>query len=62
MAEDEHFEQLYQSWTVDLLKAFLRERRIPLAGNKAELVKKVADIVYTNSSEEEIGSSYFVSV
>ena len=41
-------EELYRSWTVDQLKAFLRERRVPLAGNKAELVKKVADIAYTD--------------
>ena len=45
----------------DQLKAFLRERRIPLAGNKAELVKKVADIVYTDSLEEE-NRSHFVSM
>jgi len=55
-------EQLYRMWTVDQLKAFLRERRIPLAGNKAELVKKVADIVYTNALEEEIGATSFQSV
>ena len=30
------------------MKAFLRERRIPLSGNKEELVKKVSDIVYTD--------------
>ena len=47
-------EELYRSWTVDQLKAFLRDRRIPLAGNKAELVKKVADIAYTDRLEEEI--------
>ena len=56
-------EQSYRSWTVDQLKAFLRERRIPLAGNKAELVKKVADIVYTDSLiEEEIGATSFQCV
>ena len=55
-------EQSYRSWTVDQLKAFLRERRIPLAGNKAELVKKVADVVYTDSLEEEIGATSFQCV
>ena len=47
---------------MDQLKAFLRERRIPLAGNKAELVKKVTDIVYTDSLEEEIGATSFQCV
>ena len=49
----------YRSWTVDQLKSFLRERRIPLTGNKEELIKKVADIVYTDRLEEEIEASPF---
>lgn len=39
---------------------FEREQWIPLGGNKAELVKKVADIVYTYSSEEKIGATSFL--
>ena len=46
--------ELYRSWTVDQLKAFLRELWIPLSGNKEELVKKVTDIVYTDKLEEEL--------
>ena len=49
----------YRSWTVDQLKAFLRERRIPLTGKKEELIKKVADIVYTDRLEEEIEACPF---
>ena len=52
----------YRSWTVDQLKSFLRERRIPLTGNKEELVKKVADIVCTDRLEEEIEASSFQCV
>ena len=52
----------FVSWTVDLLKAFLRERRIPLSGNKAELVKKAADIFTTDSLENEIEAVPFDSV
>ena len=52
----------YRSWTVDQLKTFLRERRIPLTGNKEELVKKVVDIIYTDRLEEEIEASPFQSV
>ena len=44
----------YLSWTVDQLKAFLRERRIPLSGNKEQLIKKVADIIATDDFEEQI--------
>ena len=46
--------ELYHSWTVDQLKAFLRERRVPLSGNKEQLVKKVADIVATDDLEGQI--------
>ena len=46
--------ELYCSWTVDQLKAFLRERRVPLSGNKEQLVKKVADIVTTDDLEGQI--------
>ena len=44
----------YCLWSVDQLKSFLRERRIPLTGNKEELIKKVADIIYIDKLEEEI--------
>ena len=54
--------ELYRSWTVDQLKAFLRERRIPLSGNKEELVKKVSDIVYTDRLEEELEATPFEGV
>ena len=54
--------ELYRSWTVDQLKTFLRERRIPLTGNKAELVQKVADVVYTDRLEEEIEVTAFQCV
>ena len=54
--------ELYRSWTVDQLKTFLRERRIPLTGNKAELVQKVADVVYTDRLEEEIEATAFQCV
>ena len=46
--------ELYRSWTVDQLKAFLQERRVPLSGNKEQLVKKVADIVATDDLEGQI--------
>ena len=46
--------ELYRSCTVDQLKAFLRERRVPLSGNKEQLVKKVADIVATDDLEGQI--------
>ena len=46
--------ELYRSWTVDQLKAFLRERWVPLSGNKEQLVKKVADIVATDDLEGQI--------
>ena len=45
---------MFVSWTVDQLKAFLQERRVPLSGNKSELVRKVADIFATDSLENEI--------
>ena len=51
MAESD---ESYRSWTVEQLKAFLRERRIPLSGNKKELVQKVTDIVHTDRLEEDI--------
>ena len=54
--------ELYRSWTVDQLKAFLRERQIPLAGNKVKLIQKVADVAYTDSLEEELGATAFQSV
>ena len=54
--------ELYRSWTVDKLKTFLWERWIPLSGNKEELVKKVADIVYTDKLEEELEATVFQSV
>jgi len=38
---------------------FLRDRRIPVSGNKAELV---SDIFYTDSLENEIGAVPFQSV
>ena len=46
--------ELYCSWTVDQLKAFLRERRVPLSGNKEQLVRKVLDIVETDELEGQI--------
>ena len=46
--------ELYRSWTVDQLKAFLRERRVPLSGNKEQLVRKVLDIVETDELEGQI--------
>jgi len=46
--------QVYRFWTVDQLKAFLRERWVPLSGNKEQLVKKVADIVATDDLEQQI--------
>ena len=52
----------FVSWTVDQLKAFLRERQIPLSGNKTELVKKVADMFATDSLENEIEAVPFDSV
>jgi len=44
----------YSSWTVEQLKAFLRERLIPLSGNKKELAQKVSDIAHTDRLEEDI--------
>ena len=44
----------YQKWTVEEVKDFLRQRRIPLTGNKVELVKKVYDIAQTDYLEEEL--------
>jgi len=46
----------FSSWTVDQMKDFVRDRRIPVSGNKAELVRKVSDIFYTDSLENEIGA------
>ena len=48
--------ELYCSWTVDQLKAFLQERQIPLSGNKEELVKKVAEVSSTTLSRKKIGA------
>ena len=45
---------VYRAWTVDQLKDFLRQRRIPLSGNKEVLAKKVYDIVQTDNLEEEL--------
>ena len=45
--------EVYRTWTVEQLKDFLCWQRIPLTGNKEELVKKVYDIVQTDSLEEE---------
>ena len=42
----------YLKWTVEQLKDFLRQRRIPLTGNKADLAEKVYDIVQTDKLEE----------
>ena len=44
----------FVSWTIDQLKAFLQEHRVPLSGNKSELVRKVTDIFMTDSLENEI--------
>ena len=55
-------EELYRSSTVDQLKALMREQRVPLAGNKAELVKKVANVAYTDRLEEEIEATTFECV
>ena len=52
----------FSSWRVDQLKDFLRDRRIPLSGNNAELVRKVTDIFETDSLENEIGAVPFQSV
>jgi len=43
----------FSSWTVDQLKDFLQDCQIPVSGNKAELVRKVSDIFYTDSLEEQ---------
>ena len=48
------YDTSYSSWTVEQLKAFLRERRILLSGNKKELVQKVLDIAHTDRLEEDI--------
>ena len=46
--------EYYRSWTVDQLKAFLRDKHVPLSGNKEHLVKKVADIIATDDLEGQI--------
>ena len=46
--------EFYCSWTVDQLKAFLRNKHVPLSGNKEQLVKKVADIIATDDLEGQI--------
>ena len=43
--------ELYRSWTVDQLKASLREKQVPLS---EQLVKKVADIIVTDDLEGQI--------
>ena len=43
---------VYRTWTVEQLKDFLCQRRIPLSGNKEEPAKKVYDIVETDNLEE----------
>ena len=35
------------------VEGFLREHRVPLSGNKAELVRKVTDIFATDNLERE---------
>jgi len=52
----------FSSWTVDQMKDFLRDCQIPVSGNKVELVRKVSDIFYTDSLENEIGAVPFQSV
>ena len=52
----------FSSWTVEQLKDFLRDRQIPLSGNKAELVRKVSDIFETDCLENEIGAVPFQSI
>lgn len=42
------------SWTVDLLKDFLREHHLPVTGVKAELVKRVGDCFDTMFFEAEL--------
>ena len=51
--------EVYRTWTVEQLKDFVRRRRIPLTGNKEELVKKVYDIIQTDSLEEELQAEPF---
>jgi len=41
------------SWTVEQQTAFLRNLNINLSGNKLELLRKVADIIDTDDSENE---------
>ena len=50
------------SWTVEQLKEFLRDRNINLSGNKSELVRKVADIIATDDLENELEALPFQSV
>ena len=52
----------YRSCIVDQLKIFLRERPIPLTGNKEGLIKKVVDIISTDRLEEKIEALPFQSV
>ena len=47
--------EVYHKWTVvEQLKDFLCLRRIPLTGNKAELVTKVYVIVQMDTLEEDL--------
>jgi len=52
-------DESYHSWTVEQLKAFLRERRVPLLGNKKDLLKKVTDIVHKARLKEDIKAQLF---
>ena len=50
------------SWTVEQLKEFLRDRNISLAGNKAELVRKVSDIIATDDLKRDLEALPFQTV
>ena len=50
------------SWTVEQLKEFLHDRNISLAGNKAELVRKVSDIIATDDLERDLEALPFQTV
>jgi len=49
-------------WTVEQLKEFLRDQNISLAGNKAELVKKICDIIATDDLERDLEALPFQTV
>ena len=50
------------SWTAEQLKEFLHDRNISLAGNKAELVRKVSDIIATDDLERDLEALPFQTV